>query len=143
MSAQADTKMSSQKNGTDVRQLREAWVEAFNRSDWEKVGRFYEADAVELPLNGTPAVNGATAIRELLQSMFSAGWSDLKVWQTQVGYTGPLAVEVATYTIKAGRGNGAGRIEKGRLVATWRRAETGEFKITISVWTKELNELEV
>jgi ketosteroid isomerase-like protein len=129
---------AGEKGGADVRRLREIWVEAFNRHDVERLVSFYAEDAVELPLNGAPAVHGISALRELVNSMFTAGFCELKVWQTQVGYTDPLAVELATYTVCPRSGNGGSRKEeKGRLVATWRRAENGPYKITISVWSKE------
>jgi ketosteroid isomerase-like protein len=122
----------------DVRQLRELWVAAFNRHDVERLVSFYAEDAVELPLNGAPAVHGISALRELVKSIFAVGFCELKVWQTQVGYTDPLAVELATYTVRPWPGNGGSRKEeKGRLVATWRRVENGPYKITISVWSKE------
>lgn len=122
---------------SDVRVLRKMWVEAFNRRDLERVMSFYSDDAVELPLNGAPAVNGVAAIYELVKAMFAAGFGELKVQQTQVGYTEPLAVELASYAINPRIGNGGSRNEKGRLVATWRRGTNGQLKITISVWSKE------
>lgn len=125
------------KKGGDVCRLREKWVEAFNHHDVERVLSSYAQDAVELPLNGTPAVNGVTAIRALVESIFAAGFGELKVRQTQVGYIGPLAVELATYTVKCPAGKANPPSETGRLVATWRRGENGEFKITIGVWSPE------
>ncbi|MGC1106325.1 MAG: nuclear transport factor 2 family protein [Candidatus Acidiferrales bacterium] len=131
---------SSDQNGGDIRLMREKWVEAFNRRDVEGVVSFYAEDAVELPLNGAPAVSGIAAIRELVKSMFAAGFSELKVRQTQVGYTEPLGVELATYAVKSRAGQTQLWRETGRLVATWRRGENGEFKITISVWSRELSD---
>ncbi|MGB6482065.1 MAG: DUF4440 domain-containing protein [Candidatus Acidiferrales bacterium] len=131
---------SSDQNGGDIRLLREKWVDAFNRRDVEGIVSFYAEDAVELPLNGVPAVSGIAAIRELVKSMFAAGFSELKVRQTQVGYTEPLGVELATYTVKSRAGKTQLWRETGRLVATWRRGENGEFKITISVWSRELSD---
>jgi uncharacterized protein (TIGR02246 family) len=126
--------------GGDVGALRRMWVEAFNDRDVERAVSFYAQDAVELPLNGRAAVNGMAAIRELVKSLFAAGFRELKVQQTQVGYTEPLAVELATYTIKPPNENGRAQEEKGRLVATWRRGVDGQFKMTISVWSRELSE---
>lgn len=131
------------REGGDIRALRRMWVEAFNHRDVDRAVSFYAEDAVELPLNGAPAVNGMKAIRELFESMTSAGFSELKVQQTQVGYTEPLAVELATYTMKPPNGKGRSTAEQGRLVATWRRAANGQFKITISVWSRELNSREI
>jgi uncharacterized protein (TIGR02246 family) len=124
----------------DIRVLRERWVEAFNERELDRVVSFYAEDAVELPLNGMPAMHGVSAIRELVKSMFAAGFGRLEIHQKQVGYTEPLAVELATYAISAPMGKSVTRTERGRLVATWRRADNGEFKITISVWSRELSE---
>lgn len=124
-------------SGREILRLREKWVEAFNRHDLDGVLSFYTEDAAELPLNGTPAVNGIVAIRALLKSTFDAGFGELKIRQTQVGYTEPLGIELATYSANSNVRNGHSPNHMGRLVATWRRSETGEFKITISVWSKE------
>jgi ketosteroid isomerase-like protein len=124
-------------SGRDIFRLREKWIEAFNRHDVDGVVSLYAEDAAELPLNGTPAVNGIAAIRALVKSTFDAGFGELKIRQTQVGYTEPLAMELATYSVNSRIGNGHFRSEMGRLVATWRRSGNGEFKITISVWSKE------
>ena len=134
MSSGAQQDPLAHRSAGDVRRLREMWVEAFNRREVERVVSFYAEDAVELPLNGEPATKGLSAMRELLKAMFAAGFGELRVRQTQVGYTEPLAVEAAMYTIRAANGSS----ENGRLVATWRRDENGKFKITINVWSKEL-----
>jgi uncharacterized protein (TIGR02246 family) len=132
---------SSDLDRGDIRHLREKWVEAFNRHDVEGVVRVYAEDAVELPLNGAPAVSGIAAIRDLVKSMFASGFGELKVRQTQVGYTEPVGVELATYSIKSRAGKAQLWSETGRLVATWRRGENGEFKISISVWSRELSDV--
>lgn len=138
MASAASTSTSSSDQGcADIRRLREMWVEAFNTRDLEQVVSLYAEDAVELPLNGMPAVHGINAIRESLRFSFAKGFADLGVSQTQVGYTEPLAVELATYVIMRHGRNGQAKEEKGRLVATWRRDENRRFKITISVWSKE------
>lgn len=128
---------SAHRAGGDVRRLREMWVDAFNRRDAELVTSFYAEDAVELPLNGAPAVHGKAKLRELVDSMFADGIGDLKFQHTQVGYTEPLAFEMATYSVSPCAGNPGWKDKTGRLVATWRRQEDGEFRITISVWSKE------
>lgn len=136
-SATSPSPSDSDQDRQDVGRLREMWVEAFNTHDTERVLSFYADDAVELPLNGLPAVHGINAIREWVKSTFANRFTELRVWQTQVGYTEPLAVELATYVVIRQARNGQGKEEKGRLVATWRRDHNGRFKITISVWSKE------
>jgi uncharacterized protein (TIGR02246 family) len=140
MSSEAANLDSLPDRSSDVRVLRKIWVEAFNQHDLERVVNFYADDAVELPLNGATATNGVAAIRELVRTMFAAGFGELKVQQTQVGYTEPLAVELASYSINPRIGNGRRTNEKGRLVATWRRGTNGQLKITISVWSRELSD---
>lgn len=128
---------SSSRDCSDIRRLREMWVEAFNNRDLEQVASFYAEDAVELPLNGMPAVHGKNAISQSLKSAFANSFGELRVRQTQVGYTEPLAVELATYIVTRHVRNGEAKEENGRLVATWRRDENGQFRITIGVWSKE------
>lgn len=123
--------------GGDVRRLREVWVEAFNQQDADRVTSFYAEDAVELPMNGAPAVHGKAKLRELVNSMFAEGIGELKFQHTQVGYTEPLAFEMATYSVRPCSRNPGLSERNGNLVATWRRQEDGEFRITISVWSKQ------
>lgn len=137
MSSGADQDLSTHRVGGDVRRLREMWVEAFNQRDVDRVTSFYADDAVELPLNGAPAVHGKVKLRELVNSMFAEGIGELKFQHTQVGYTEPLAFEMATYSVNPRGGSPAWKERNGKLVATWRRQEDGEFRITISVWSKE------
>lgn len=136
-SAGTTSASSSELASGDIRRLREVWVEAFNKQDVERLLSFYADDAVELPLNGLPAVHGIDAIRESVKSSFANRFAGLRVRQTQVGYTEPLAVELASYMVTVQVRNGEAKEEKGRLVATWRRNGNGRFKITISVWSKE------
>lgn len=123
--------------GGNVQKLRDMWTKAFNSRDMDRIATFYAEDAVELPLSGTPAVRGISAIKESMKLTFANGVSELKVSQMQVGYTEPLAVELATYAVSVHARKGESREEKGRLVATWRRDGSGRFKITISVWSRE------
>ena len=120
--------------------MREKWVKAFNQREVERVISFYAKDAIESPLNGAPAANGKAAIRESLKAVLAAGFHELKIPRTQVGHTEPLAVELATYTVRYPANSDSAHGEKGRLVATWRRVENGEFEITISVWSRELSD---
>ena len=131
---------ASEDHGGEIHRLREKWVKAFNQREVEQVIAFYAEDAIESPLNGAPAANGKAAIRESLKAVFAAGFHELKIPQTQVGHTEPLAIELATYTVRYPANSDSAQGEKGRLVATWRRVENGEFKITISVWSRELSD---
>jgi uncharacterized protein (TIGR02246 family) len=140
MSSARGSRAASEDRSDEVCRLREEWVKAFNQREVERVIGFYTDDAIESPLNGAPAANGKAAIRDALKAVFAAGFQELEVPRTQVGHTDPLAVELATYTVKCPVNGGPARCETGRLVATWRRAENGEFKITISVWSRELSD---
>ncbi|HEV2617601.1 MAG TPA: SgcJ/EcaC family oxidoreductase [Candidatus Acidoferrales bacterium] len=116
-----------------VKHLRGLWTRAFNARDLEASLFFYADDAVVLPPNGV-AIRGASAIREFLKSMFDAGYSDGKFEQDQIEYSGNMAVEVGAYTVQARR-DGATRQDAGKYMATWRRQEDGEFRITVNVWS--------
>src|SRR5579872_6644137 len=89
--------------------------------------------SVVLPPDGV-AVRGAEAIRELLKSMFDSGYSEGKFQQSQVEYSGNMAVEVGDYTVLM-HAEGGMRQDTGRYMATWRRQENGEFRITVNVWS--------
>lgn len=118
--------------GDQVAQLRQIWADAFNRRDVEVIAALYADDAVLL-LPKTPAAIGINAIRDLLNSVLPSENRHLRIQCKQVEYTGPLAVEIATYTLTPAAL--ASAPDSGRLVTTWRRTPSGEFQITISVWS--------
>jgi len=118
--------------GDQVAQLRQIWADAFNRRDVDVIAGLYADDAVLL-LPKTPAAIGIDAIRDLLNSVLPTENRHLCIQCKQVEYTGPLAVEIAIYTLRPAASAGAS--DTGRLVTTWRRTPSGEFHITISVWS--------
>ena len=119
--------------GDHVAQLRRIWVDAFNRRDVNTIVGLYADDAVLL-LPDSPAAIGSAAIRELLTKQLLTEARHLRIDGKQVEYTGPLAVEIAAYTLSPAAPH-ASSVEMGRIVTTWRRMPTGEFQITISVWS--------
>ena len=127
------TASSGREVGEQIKRLRELWAEAFNARDLESSLLFYADDAVVLPSNGI-AVRGAEAIRDLLKSMFDAGHSNGKFEQSQIEYSGNMAVEIGAYTLQT-HCDGGTRQDTGRYMATWRRQEDGEFRITVNVWS--------
>ncbi len=116
-----------------IKRLRKLWAEAFNARDLESSLLFYADDAVVLPSNGI-AVRGAEAIRDLLKSMFDAGHSQGRFEQSQIEYAGNMAVEVGDYKVVI-HADGGARQDTGRYMATWRRQQDGEFRITVNVWS--------
>ena len=124
---------SGKEIGEQIKRLRKLWAEAFNARDLATSLLFYADDAVVLPPDGV-AVRGAEAIRELLKSMFDSGYSEGKFQQSQVEYSGNMAVEVGDYTVLV-HADGGTRQDTGRYMATWRRQENGEFRITVNVWS--------
>jgi len=125
--------------GDQVAQLRQIWADAFNRRDADVIAGLYAEEAVLL-LPKTPAAIGIDAIRDLLNSVLPSENRHLRIQCKQVEYTGPLAVEIATYTLSPAATDRASPVETGRLVTTWRRTTTGEFQITISVWSNGLSD---
>ncbi|HXT72439.1 MAG TPA: DUF4440 domain-containing protein [Candidatus Angelobacter sp.] len=127
------TAPSENEIGEQITRLRQLWVDAFNARDLETSLLFYADDAVVLPPSGV-AVRGAEAIRDLLKSMFDAGHPEGKFEQNQIEYSGNMAVEVGDYTVLV-HADGGTRQDTGRYMATWRRQENGEFRITVNVWS--------
>lgn len=120
--------------GDQVARLRQMWTEAFNGRDVDFLAGLYAPDAVLL-LPDAPAAIGRDAIRELVNNLFRTEKRHLQVHEIQVEYTGPLAVEIATYILMQPGEHDPKQAETGRLVTTWRRDNNGEFQITISVWS--------
>ena len=127
------TASSGKEIGEQIKCLRESWADAFNARDLETSLLFYADDAVVLPPNGV-AVRGAEAIRGLLKAMFDAAHPQGKFEQNQIEYSGNMAVEVGDYTILV-HNDDSTRQDTGRYMATWRRQENGEFRITVNVWS--------
>lgn len=122
-----------------VQRLTSLFLAAFNKQNIEELLGFYAEDAVMLG-PGLPGVKGKTAIRELLKSMFSRGYSGLTLGRNSMAHLGDLAVDIGYYTANmAGREREGGkREENGKYVTAWRRQPNGEFMITVTVWSTDL-----
>lgn len=64
------------------------------------------------------------------------GHSEGKFEHSQIKYSGNMAVEVGTYTTQTHLDDGTCQ-DEGRYMATWRRQENGEFRITVNVWSSK------
>jgi len=126
-------KGSGKETEAQIKRLRELWAEAFNARDLDASLIFYADDAIVLPPNGITA-RGVAAIRDLLKSIFEAGYLQGRFEQSHIEYSGNMAVEVGVYTVQTHRA-GTLHENQGRYMATWRRQQNGEFRITVNVWS--------
>lgn len=120
-----------------VQRLTLLYIEAFNKQDINTLLDFYAGDAVMLGPDH-PGVKGKPAIRELLKSMFSVGYSGVKLGRNSLANLGDLAVDVGYYTANLSNRPGGKREESGKYVTAWRRQSNGEFQITVTVWSTNL-----
>lgn len=117
-----------------VQRLTSLFVAAFNKRDIEAVLTFYAPDAVLLPPDH-PRVKGTTAIRDLLEEMFHAGYSNTTLERGSMAHLGDLAVEIGSYSMQVPDKEAHSRQESGKYVTAWRRQPNGEFQITVTIWS--------
>ena len=121
-----------------VDRLTSMFVSAFNKRDIEGMLNLYAPDAVLLPPD-RPGVKGTEAIRELLRTMFEAGYCHTSLERASMAHLGDLAVEIGEYSMQIAKKESPRRLENGKYVTAWRRQPNGEFQITATIWSSNLH----
>jgi len=112
----------------DTIQAREdEWSAAYNANSKERLGAFYEEDAVLIP-PGSPPVHGRTAIADTLSTLFPQ-LQELKLVTDEVRPLGPdYAVEIghSEFTAIAEDGSKSPGIDDYQVV--WHKADDGVWR---------------
>ncbi|HKW89279.1 MAG TPA: DUF4440 domain-containing protein [Candidatus Acidoferrales bacterium] len=107
---------------------------ALNDRDIEAALYFFTPDAVMIAPDN-PGVSGKPAIHTLFENMLANSSLALNLSQSSIGKFGDLAVEIGSYSMQLARPYFGKWEDTGKYITAWRRQPTGQFLITVTVWT--------
>lgn len=107
--------------------------EAFNQGDAAAVAALYTEDAIAMP-PGQEMASGRAAIEQGMNAdLENFALSGLSLTTTDVEVSGDLAVEVGTYSIKAGDLE-----DNGKYVVVWKKQDDDTWKIHRDIWNSNV-----
>ncbi len=110
-----------------IQSLEDEWSAAYNANSKERLGAFYEEDAVLIP-HGSPPVNGRAAIAETLSTLFPV-LQNLKLVTDEVRPLGPNhAVEIGHSEYMAVAEDGSRTPTLGDYQVVWHKGDDGEWR---------------
>lgn len=114
-----------------VDKIREEFLTAFNAGDAAKVGDLYAEDAVQMPGDGSPTLNGRAAIVARNKGLFEQFTAKIAIRPSRTQVSGDLAYDEGTYTFEATPKKAGSKpmpAEEGRYVIVLHR-EPGGWKV--------------
>lgn len=121
-----------------IRQRSEDFLSAIKSREIQATVNFVAEDAVILPPS-RPAISGSAAINEFVKSLLDAGLNEITVQQIDLQHAAGLVIEIGYYTMQAEAEAGKALADKGKYITSWRRQADGEYRITSSIWSSDVN----
>ena len=118
-----------------IKDLENAWVQAFASKDADKIAAFYSGDASVL-ITDSPIITGIPAITAALKPMiadknFSITFASDKV---DVAKSGDIAYSLGTYTMTSTAPKGKKAVtEKGKYVTVFKKQGDGSWKTAADI----------
>ena len=109
---------------------------AFNAGDAAALAAMYTPDAVVMAPN-LKRIEGRTAIRELWQSFFDAGVSDLDLNTIDLTVVGTRASDVGTLSLTAPDGKGGRVTAHAKYIVLWQKRGGGEWQLHRDIWNND------
>ena len=131
------TASASPKSSTleTLAKLREAWVLDLRTKQLEPILKFYTTDAAFLQPTGE-RITGATALRNLFQTIMATFNSDLTLHSQNLETSGDLAYDSGDFEESLTNiASGAKINSKGSYIIIYRRQPNGSWQIVQHVWT--------
>lgn len=125
-------KPASRQPSAELEARGEAWEEAFDARDVEKIVALYASDARVLPPNA-PMGQGPEAIRSVFSEMIDSGLEG-ELDSVEAEAAGDLGYRVGTYELRAPGGT---VVDRGKFIETWELAD-GEWKIANDIWNSDM-----
>lgn len=119
-----------------IERLTFEFASALNDQEVETALKFFSEDAVMIAPD-RPGVCGKTAIRSLLYKVLDDGLLTVNLIQHSAAQLGDLAVEIGRYSMQVTQPHSGKRLENGKYVTGWRRQPSGEFLISVTIWTRD------
>jgi uncharacterized protein (TIGR02246 family) len=123
-----ETKATDTKADMDaLNKVRDDFIAAFNAGDAAKVGDMYVEDAVAMPGDGSPTVQGRAAIIERNKGLFAANSAKITLTPGRTEVSGDLAYDQGTYKMEVTPKAAGGKTvtEEGRYLVVLRREASG------------------
>lgn len=126
------------KESETISQVRNEFVDAFNRADIERMTALITDDMVGMPPNQLPVI-GKDATRSWWNEGFSAGRSRLTVSPQELEVAGDWAFDRFTWVMETTpTGGGTSAIDKGKCVWILRRQHDGSWKLARAIWNSDM-----
>lgn len=127
------TTMNSPEIRSEIDQLAEKFMEAYNRGDARGIASFYAENALLMPPNND-FIEGQAQIESFWQAVMDMGVKTLRVKVLEVEQHGDSAYEVGRASLL---GEGDQVIDDGKYVVIWKR-ENGAWKIFRDIFNSNL-----
>ena len=119
----------------EVEQLSATFSRNANAKDLNALIRdFYVDDAVLLP-PGSPAINGAGAIRDFWKGLIDAGAADVALKTASVDSSGELAYEIGEYSFTMPDGTGGKAPMAGKYLVVFKRQTNGTLRAVADMFS--------
>lgn len=120
----------------EIRRQSEAWTEAAQRGDADRLAALYAPDAVFLP-PGAPEVRGREAIARLYRQQFDRFEVSVTFRTQEIVADRTLAFRRGTYRAELiSRSGGDTATARDRFLEIWRRDEDGTWRIARDMWNE-------
>ena len=127
--------MSQAQVRTEVEQMSATFSRNANAKDADALVRdFYVNDAVLLP-PGSPAINGAGAIRGFWKGLIDAGAADVALKTVSVDSSGDLAYEIGEYGFTMPDGTGGKAQMSGKYLVVFKRQPNGTLRAVADMFS--------
>ena len=119
-----------------IEQAADAYVDAMQQADWERVARSFSDDAVRIPPNEEPH-SGREAIESWLRGIEELGSYSLE--RDRIDGADGIAYVRGRYAITLRPVGAPGPIsDKGDFLEIWRRETDGTWRIAEAMWNTRL-----
>ena len=116
-----------------IRDTDARFAEAFNRGDLASVVALHTPDALLLGPD-SPAERGGRAVEEGFKELLDDGWKNMELGSVQIGSGGDLGYHVGTFTADVPTEGGSDQRVTGKFLDIYKPAETGSWKIHVTMF---------
>ncbi len=120
-----------------IQQSDAAFVEAFNRGDFEALETLHADGAMLLSPDVPAATGGSEAVIEGFRDLWNSGWRNLSLESVEIGSDGALAYHVGRVESDVPAGDGSAKRVAGKYVDIYKRDVDGNWKIHVTIFNMD------